>query len=94
MEKQNFVYSVPINNPDRKENESSIYVTKLDSLNQHSIRNVNSLQSLLNERLKRPDDELLGERTLIENSKGEKVLDDKYSWMSTKDVYEKSRLIG
>lgn len=33
MEKQNLVYCNPINNSDRKENESSIYQTLLPNLN-------------------------------------------------------------
>ena len=37
MEKQNFVYSVPINNSDRKENESSVYVTKIKNMNNNGI---------------------------------------------------------
>jgi hypothetical protein len=37
MEKQNFVYSVPINNSDRRDDESSIYVTKIKNLNNSGI---------------------------------------------------------
>jgi hypothetical protein len=94
MEKQNIVYSVPINNSDRKENESSVYVTKMGSLNDQRVKNVSSIQSLLNERLKRPNEQLLGERVLLEDSNGKKVLDNQYTWLTTMEVFDKARLIG
>lgn len=43
MQKQDFVYCVPINNIDRRDNETSIYVTKLPNLNPRGFKKAPSL---------------------------------------------------
>jgi long-chain acyl-CoA synthetase len=91
MQIDNFKYCYPINNHDRKENETFIYRNQLTiGKNWEEMYSIKTLHLIYKTLLETPDLEILGYRK--KNNKNE--LEKKFSFLKIHEVFEKAEAIG
>lgn len=89
MDVPKIVYSIPINNPDKKPNETSIY-RHFEMVNKKFDQHEGlTLIDGFRDRLKHPDKDFIGE-ILSKNG----VQDDFYTWYSNKHCFDLAEKVG
>ena len=89
--KKNFLYSIPIHNKDKKENETSIYKHPLViKKNWEDVYKKQTIHDNYKKLLENPNLELLGFRKKLKNGDLEK----KFTWLKVREIFEKAEAIG
>ena len=88
---KNFMYAVPTNNSDRKDNETSIY-RHPDFVNKNYQDTVQfkTIHEMYKKRLENLNSKFLGVRKMKDNGELEK----KFTWYTTKEIFDRSEAFG
>ena len=89
--KKNFVYAVPLNNPDKKDNETSIY-RHPEYLHKNYSENIQfqTIHDMYKKRLEDLNSKFMGVR--LTDSEGK--LENKFTWYNTKEIFDRSEAFG